>query len=63
MTAPPKPHNARKYCKFHEQKGHTAAECRELKKALHELADKGQIGHCLTKGPRFLCGEWEPPQP
>jgi len=34
MTAPPKP-------EFHEQNRHTAAECWELKKALHELADMG----------------------
>jgi len=41
MTAAPKPQNARKYCEFHEQSGHTTTECRELKKALHELVDKG----------------------
>jgi len=43
MTAPPKPKNARKYSEFHEWSGHTTTECRELKKALHELVDKGQI--------------------
>jgi len=43
MTAPPKLKNARKYYEFHEQSGHTTTECRELKKALHELADKGQM--------------------
>ena len=41
MTAPPKPHNALKYCEFYEQNRHTMVECCELKKALHELADKG----------------------
>ncbi|KAJ8419440.1 LOW QUALITY PROTEIN: hypothetical protein Cgig2_027360 [Carnegiea gigantea] len=54
MTAPPKPQNARKYCEFHEQSGHAMIECRELKKALHELADKGQ---------QFLRREQEPAQP
>ncbi|KAJ8427058.1 hypothetical protein Cgig2_006735 [Carnegiea gigantea] len=34
------PQNVQKYYEFHEQSGHTTAECRELKKALHELADK-----------------------
>ncbi|KAJ8434137.1 hypothetical protein Cgig2_000857 [Carnegiea gigantea] len=43
MTSAPKPHNVRKYCKFHEQNWHTIAECWELRKALHELVDKGQI--------------------
>ncbi|KAJ8453378.1 hypothetical protein Cgig2_008262 [Carnegiea gigantea] len=29
----------------------TTTECRELKKALHELADKGQIDRFLKRGP------------
>ncbi|KAJ8433400.1 LOW QUALITY PROTEIN: hypothetical protein Cgig2_029587 [Carnegiea gigantea] len=37
MTSAPKLHNAQKYCGFHEQNGHTTAECWELRKALHEL--------------------------
>ncbi|KAJ8433874.1 hypothetical protein Cgig2_021257 [Carnegiea gigantea] len=53
MTAPPKPQHPRKYCEFHEQSGHTTTERLELKKALHELADKGQVltseqGACTT---------------
>ncbi|KAJ8434598.1 LOW QUALITY PROTEIN: hypothetical protein Cgig2_025024 [Carnegiea gigantea] len=43
MTSSPQPQYARKYYEFHEQNGHTTTECRELRKALHELADKGQI--------------------
>ncbi|KAJ8432296.1 hypothetical protein Cgig2_019225 [Carnegiea gigantea] len=39
----PKPHNPRKYYEFHEQNEHTTTECRELMKALHKLANKGQI--------------------
>jgi len=54
MTMPPKSQNDRKYCKFHEESRHTTTECRELKKALHELADKGQIYRFLKRGPRFL---------
>ncbi|KAJ8436715.1 hypothetical protein Cgig2_027386 [Carnegiea gigantea] len=54
MTAPSTPHNAQKYYEFHEQNRHTRAECRELKKALHKLADKGQIDRFLKKGPCFL---------
>ena len=41
MTSTPKPHNARKYCEFNKQNGHMTAECQELRKALHELANKG----------------------
>ncbi|KAJ8424650.1 hypothetical protein Cgig2_016919 [Carnegiea gigantea] len=54
MTAPPMPQNARKYYKFHEQSGHTTTECRELKKAHHELADKVQIDLFLKRGPRMI---------
>ncbi|KAJ8425914.1 LOW QUALITY PROTEIN: hypothetical protein Cgig2_033855 [Carnegiea gigantea] len=63
MTTPLKPQNAQKYCEFYEQNGYTTTECRELKKALHELPDKGQIDHFLKRGPRFLCREQEPAQP
>jgi len=60
ITMTPKPHNARKYCEFHEQNGHTTAECREMKKALHELVDKRQIGRFLKRGPRFHHKEHDP---
>ncbi|KAJ8423700.1 hypothetical protein Cgig2_003384 [Carnegiea gigantea] len=63
MIAPLKSKNARKYCEFHKQSEHTTTECRELKKALHELADKGQIDRFLKRGPRFLRREQEPAQP
>ncbi|KAJ8429579.1 LOW QUALITY PROTEIN: hypothetical protein Cgig2_023785 [Carnegiea gigantea] len=33
---------------------HTTNECQKLKKALHELANKGQIDRSLKRGPRFL---------
>ena len=46
----PKPHSARKHYEFHEQNGHTPVQCRELKKALHELVDKGQIDCFLKRG-------------
>ncbi|KAJ8435713.1 hypothetical protein Cgig2_002670 [Carnegiea gigantea] len=42
---------------------HTTTECRELKKAHYELADKGQIDQFLKRGPRFLRREHEPAQP
>ncbi|KAJ8430519.1 hypothetical protein Cgig2_012918 [Carnegiea gigantea] len=48
---------------IHEQSGHTTTECRELKKALHELADKGQIDRFLKRGSRFLRREQGPAQP
>ncbi|KAJ8435397.1 hypothetical protein Cgig2_009648 [Carnegiea gigantea] len=63
MTAPPRPQSDQKYCEFHEQSGHTTTECRELKKAIHELADKGQIDRFLKRGPRFLRQEQSPAPP
>ncbi|KAJ8432915.1 hypothetical protein Cgig2_004589 [Carnegiea gigantea] len=63
MTAPPRPQNARKYCESHEQSGHATTECRELKKAFHELADKGQIDRFLKRWPRFLQQERTPTPP
>ncbi|KAJ8419590.1 hypothetical protein Cgig2_006837 [Carnegiea gigantea] len=43
--------------------GHTMTECQELKKALHELTDKGQIDGFLMRGLRFLGQEQELAQP
>ncbi|KAJ8425695.1 hypothetical protein Cgig2_018917 [Carnegiea gigantea] len=43
--------------------GADTTECRELRKALHELADKGQIDRFLKGGPCFLREEREPAQP
>ncbi|KAJ8428566.1 hypothetical protein Cgig2_000430 [Carnegiea gigantea] len=42
---------------------HTKAECRELRKALNELADKGQIDRFLKRGSHFLQREREPARP
>ncbi|KAJ8434233.1 hypothetical protein Cgig2_005912 [Carnegiea gigantea] len=54
MTADLESHSVQKYCQFYEQKGDTTVECKELKKALHELTDKGQIYHFLERGKRFF---------
>ncbi|KAJ8435660.1 hypothetical protein Cgig2_015665 [Carnegiea gigantea] len=50
MVSWPKPRNASKYYGFHEQNDHTTTECRELKKALHEHIDKGQINRFFKHG-------------
>ncbi|KAJ8436705.1 hypothetical protein Cgig2_027226 [Carnegiea gigantea] len=52
MNAALTQNNVHKYCEFREQNGHTTAECRELKKALYELADKWQIDRFLEGCPR-----------
>jgi len=63
MTTSPKSQNARKYCEFYKQSGYTTVEVRDLTKAFHELADKGQIDHFLKRGRRFLRREQELAQP
>lgn len=40
-----------RYCEFHEQNRHTTAKCRELRKALHEHTNKGQIDRFFERGP------------
>lgn len=52
MVAPHKAHNITKYYEFHENNYHTIEECRELKKAIHELMDKWQIDRFLKQVPR-----------
>ncbi|KAJ8421066.1 hypothetical protein Cgig2_006337 [Carnegiea gigantea] len=52
-----------KYLDRTEASRHTTTECRELKKALHELVDKGQIDRFLKRGPWFIQREQEPAQP
>jgi len=36
-----------KYCEYHEEFWHATSECRELKKALHKMADQGQLNRFL----------------
>ncbi|KAJ8443428.1 hypothetical protein Cgig2_026215 [Carnegiea gigantea] len=55
----PSPHRTKRG----RESGHTTTERQELKKALHELVDKGQICRFLKKGPRFLRREQEPAPP
>ena len=43
-------YNVCKCCEFHKQNRCTTAECIEPKKALRELANKGQIGRFLKRG-------------
>ncbi|KAJ8419455.1 hypothetical protein Cgig2_005788 [Carnegiea gigantea] len=51
------------YYEFHGQNEHTTAGCRGLRKALHELVDKGSIDHFLKRGSWFLQKEREPTRP
>ena len=39
------------WCEFHHECGHTTKNCRELKKALDHLADKGKLNNYLRKNP------------
>ncbi|KAJ8438068.1 hypothetical protein Cgig2_025473 [Carnegiea gigantea] len=50
IDTPTKFRNKNKYCEYHENHGHTTAECRELEKVLHELADRGQLNYFSKKG-------------
>ena len=54
MAAPPKLYNAGKYWEFHKRNGHTVAKCRELKKALYELANKGHVDHFVKRDSRVF---------
>jgi len=42
--------NRNKYCEYHEDCGHTTSECRELKKALYEMANRGQLNRFVQHG-------------
>ncbi|KAJ8440006.1 hypothetical protein Cgig2_022688 [Carnegiea gigantea] len=50
IDTPPKFRNKNKYCKYYEDHRHTTVDYSELKKALHELADQGQLNRFLKKG-------------
>ncbi|KAJ8420209.1 LOW QUALITY PROTEIN: hypothetical protein Cgig2_025833 [Carnegiea gigantea] len=54
MTAPPRPQNARKYCEFHEQSGHTTTELRfgDKNKFKSPEVDFLLMTHCLQ------CNHW-----
>ncbi|KAJ8430914.1 hypothetical protein Cgig2_015396 [Carnegiea gigantea] len=44
--------NKNKYCAYYEDFGNPTSKCHELKKALHEPANQGQLNHFLKKGMR-----------
>ncbi|KAJ8422673.1 hypothetical protein Cgig2_003217 [Carnegiea gigantea] len=49
-ATPAKFKNKNNYCEYHENYGHTTSEYRELKRALHELANQGQLNSFLRRG-------------
>ncbi|XP_057529910.1 uncharacterized protein LOC130808450 [Amaranthus tricolor] len=54
-TPPPTntPSNRRNFnlwCDYHKEHGHTLAQCRELKRILHQLADEGKLSRFINKG-------------
>ena len=53
-TPPPTatPSDRRNYnlwCDYHKEHGHTLAQCRELKRILHQLADEGKLSRFINR--------------
>ena len=50
IETPTKFRNKNTYCEYHEHYEHTTSECIELMKALHQLANQGQLNNFLRRG-------------
>ncbi|GKE91657.1 hypothetical protein Tco_1572752 [Tanacetum coccineum] len=49
MTKPVEKRNARKFCKFHEEVGHTTDECMHLKRQIEEMIKAEKLSHLIKK--------------
>ncbi|KAJ8427224.1 hypothetical protein Cgig2_028748 [Carnegiea gigantea] len=49
IETPTKVRNKNKYREYHEDFGHTTSEHCELRRAIHELADQGQVNNFLRR--------------
>ncbi|XP_057518425.1 uncharacterized protein LOC130799340 [Amaranthus tricolor] len=48
-TTPSDRHNYNLWCDYHKKYGHTLAQCRELKRILHQLADEGELSRFINR--------------
>ena len=47
MTGDPMRHNQNLYCQYHQEKGHTTEDCRNLWNHLDQLVREGELKHLL----------------
>ena len=48
-TTPSDRRNYNLWCDYHKEHGHTLAQCRELKRILHQLADEGKLSRFINR--------------
>ncbi|XP_057543932.1 uncharacterized protein LOC130823331 [Amaranthus tricolor] len=49
VTTPSDRRNYNLWCDYHKEHGHTLAQCRELKRILHQLADEGKLSRFINR--------------
>ena len=49
ITTPSDRRNYNLWCDYHKEHGHTLAQCRELKRILHQLADEGELSRFINR--------------
>ncbi|GKB27862.1 hypothetical protein Tco_0867263 [Tanacetum coccineum] len=49
MTTPVEKRNARKFCEFHKEVGHTTDECMHLKRPIEEMLKAGKLSHLIKE--------------
>ncbi|XP_057543500.1 uncharacterized protein LOC130821729 [Amaranthus tricolor] len=58
-TTPSDKRNYNLWCDYHKEHGHTLAQCRELKRILHQLADEGKLSRFVNRRDYDARGEAE----
>ncbi|XP_057538069.1 uncharacterized protein LOC130815596 [Amaranthus tricolor] len=58
-TTPTDRRNYNLWCDYHKEHGHTLAQCRELKRILHQLADEGKLSRFINRKDYDARGEAE----
>lgn len=61
LQSPPSVRDKKKYCRFHKDHGHYTEDCRDLKKQIEELIQRGKLQRYIKRGEASRYGKKDHP--